>query len=76
MISTSQALMRSIMNHQVRWVAACTLLSGLGLVIHNRADLPQLPWLSPETSIPLLISFCSFWDGGSCHSSGRSVWPF
>lgn len=48
------------MNHQAGWVAACTVLSGLGLLIHNRADLPQLRWLSPETSIPLLISFLLF----------------
>jgi hypothetical protein len=48
------------MNHQTRWVAACTALSGLGLVIHNRADLPKLPWLSPEISIPLLISLLLF----------------
>lgn len=60
MRSSTQALKSSLINHQARWVAACTVLSGLGLVIHNRADLAQLPWLSPETSIPLLISFLLF----------------
>ena len=45
---------------QVGWVAAFTLLSWLGEAIHNRADLPELPLLSPETTIPALISLLLF----------------
>lgn len=45
---------------QVDWVAAFTLLSWLGLFIHNRVDLPQLAVLSPESSIPALLSLLLF----------------
>jgi hypothetical protein len=44
----------------VIWVAACTLLAWIGLFIHNRADLPRLPLLSPETTIPTLIFLLLF----------------
>ena len=47
-------------NAQIGWVAAFTLLSWVGLFLHNRADLPQLPVLSPESSIPGLISLLLF----------------
>ena len=52
--------MTATVNQPIGWVAACTLLSGLGLFIHNRADLPQLSLLSPETIVPLSISFLLF----------------
>lgn len=45
---------------QIGWVAALTFLAWLGEGIHNRADLPQLPPLSPETAIPALISLLLF----------------
>jgi len=45
---------------EVGWVAACVLLSWFGLFLHNRADLPHLPVLSPESSIPALISLLLF----------------
>jgi hypothetical protein len=38
------------------WIAVFTLLSWLGLAFHNRADLPQLSAVSPESSVPALIS--------------------
>jgi hypothetical protein len=53
-------LVTTMANGYVGWVAAFTLLSWLGLFIHNRADLPHLPLLSPETSIPALISLLLF----------------
>lgn len=51
--------------HHARWIAAFTLLSWLGEYIHNRFDLPQLTMLSPENSIPVLISvllFLAWWQ--------------
>jgi hypothetical protein len=48
----------------IRWMAAFTLLSWLGEYIHNRFELPQLTLLSPENSIPALISvvlFLAWW---------------
>jgi hypothetical protein len=53
-----------IQNRHVRWIAAFTLLSWLGEYVHNRVDLPQLTLLSPENSIPALISallFLAWW---------------
>jgi hypothetical protein len=54
---------------QIGWVAALTFLAWLGEGIHNRADLPQLPLLSPETAIPALISVLLLSDGGYCRTS-------
>jgi hypothetical protein len=48
----------------VRQIAAFTLLSWLGEYVHNMVDLPQLTLLSPENSIPALISallFLAWW---------------
>jgi len=47
-------------SRQIRWVAAFTFLSWLGVAVHNRADLPQLSVLSPENSITALISLLLF----------------
>jgi hypothetical protein len=45
-------------------VAAFTLLSWLGGYVHNSAELPQLTPLSPENSLPALLSvllFLAWW---------------
>jgi hypothetical protein len=60
MTPTTKELEAPTTNHLIGWVAAFTLLSWLGVFIHNRADLPQLPVLSPESSIPALISLLLF----------------
>jgi hypothetical protein len=48
MIPTTKELVPSTINRQISRVAACTLLSGLGVAIHNRADLLQLPSIDSE----------------------------
>ncbi len=51
-------------NRRIGRVAACTLLSWLGELVHNQADLPHLSLLSPENSIPALIAgllFLAWW---------------
>ena len=60
MTTTITDLKAPTTNRQVGWVAAFTLLSWLGEFIHNRVDLPQLSVLSPETSIPAVISLLLF----------------
>ncbi len=47
-------------NRQVGIVAAFTLLSWLGEVIHNAFELPQLTLTSPANSIPGLVSLALF----------------
>jgi hypothetical protein len=44
----------------VRQVAAFTYISWLGAFIHHRVELPQLSLLSPEHSIPIVISIVLF----------------
>ena len=56
MIATSRKLDAPRVSPQIGWVAAFTVLAWLGEAIHNRADLPDLSLVSPETSIPALIS--------------------
>jgi hypothetical protein len=58
--TTSKELKAPTTNPQTGWVVAFTLLAWLGVFLHNRADLPQLPVLSPESSIPALISLLLF----------------
>ena len=57
--------MKSITNNRlVRVVAAFTVLSWLGEVIHNAIELPSLTLLSPENSLPALVSgilFVGWW---------------
>ena len=60
MTTTTKELETPATKPQIGWVAACTLLSWLGEFLHNRADLPQLSVLSPESSIPGLISLLFF----------------
>ena len=48
------------LNRQVGIVAAFTLLSWLGEVIHNAFELPQLTLLSPENSVPGIVSLILF----------------
>ena len=60
MTTTTKELKSPTTNPQTGWVAAFTLLAWLGVFLHNRADLPQLPVLSPESSIPALISLLLF----------------
>src|SRR5262245_37095691 len=47
-------------NQPVRQIAAFALLSWLGAFIHNMADLPGLTLLSPENSVPALITLVLF----------------
>ena len=42
------------------WVAASTALAWLGLYVHNVAELPGQTLLSPETSLPTLITLVLF----------------
>lgn len=56
MTSTTTKLEAHKLSPTIGWVAPFTLLSWLGEAIHNRADLPQLSLLSPEYTIPALIS--------------------
>ena len=52
--------MSSSQRAHVRWIAAYTALSWLGEYVHNLVDLPRLTALSPENSIPALISLMLF----------------
>ena len=56
MTTTATKLEMPMVSAHVGWVAPFTLLSCLGEAIHNRADLPQISLLSPEYTIPALIS--------------------
>jgi hypothetical protein len=47
-------------NYRVVLVAALTLVSWLGEVIHNALELPQLSLLSPENSLPGLVGLLLF----------------
>jgi apolipoprotein N-acyltransferase len=47
-------------NRTVGLAFAFTLLSWLGELIHNRYELPQLAVLSPETSLPAVVSLVLF----------------
>jgi hypothetical protein len=52
-------------NQSVLLIAVFTLLSWLGEYVHNLVDLPQLTMLSPENSIPAIISlglFLAWWQ--------------
>jgi hypothetical protein len=57
MITTARKLAVPTVTPQIGWIATSTFLAWLGVAIHNRADLPELSLLSPETSIPALIYF-------------------
>jgi hypothetical protein len=46
--------------HPVGWVAAFVALSWMGEYIHNRMELPQLSFLSPENSFLLLLAVILF----------------
>src|SRR5688572_17742459 len=48
------------MNRRVLWMAAFTLLSWLGLAVHNMVELPGLTLLSPEYIIPGLLNLFLF----------------
>ena len=48
------------LNRQAAIVAVLTLVSWLGEVIHNAFELPQLSLLSPENSLPGLVSLVLF----------------
>ena len=50
----------SMSRRRTGWVAASTALAWLGFYIHNIADLPGQTLLSPETSLPTLITFLLF----------------
>ena len=49
-----------VLNRQVGIVAALTALSWLGEVVHNAYELPKLTLLSPENSLPGLVSLILF----------------
>jgi hypothetical protein len=51
---------RSMSQRRIGWVAASTALAWLGFSIHNIADLPGQTLLSPETSLPTLVTFVLF----------------
>jgi hypothetical protein len=44
------------MNRQFALLMAFALLAWLGMVLHNIVDLPALTLLSPENSLPALVS--------------------
>ena len=73
--------MTNTSNRHVRWMAAFTLLSWSGEYVHNRYELPQLTLLSPENSIPALISallFLAWWQLPSNRVAAVAllVWAF
>lgn len=47
-------------NRMIVWVAIATILAWLGEYIHNRVELPQPTFLSPENSLPALIFLILF----------------
>ena len=49
-----------VLNRQVGIAAALTALSWLGEVVHNAYELPKLTLLSPENSLPGLVSLILF----------------
>jgi hypothetical protein len=51
---------RSMTQRRTGWVAAGTALAWLGFYIHNVADLPGQTLLSPETSLPTLVTLVLF----------------
>ena len=51
---------RSMTQRRAGWVAVSTVLAWLGFYIHNVADLPGQTLLSPETSLPILITLVLF----------------
>jgi len=51
---------RSIPQRRAGWVAASVVLAWLGMAMHNMADLPGQTILSPETSLPALVTFVLF----------------
>jgi hypothetical protein len=50
----------SMSQRRTGWVAASTALAWLGFYIHNVDDLPGQTLLSPETSLPTLVTFVLF----------------
>src|SRR5687768_8424164 len=48
------------MPRQSLWLGLFMLISWIGEFVHNRYELPQLTILSPENSIPLVISVVLF----------------
>jgi hypothetical protein len=54
------------------WLAVFTILSWIGGYIHNRIELPQLTLLSPENSVPAVISFALFLMWWQSRSKKRS----
>jgi hypothetical protein len=50
----------SMSQRRTGWVVASTALAWLGFYIHNVADLPGQTLLSPETSLPTLVTFVLF----------------
>ena len=47
---------RPNVNRRFALLVSLTLLAWLGLFVHNTADLPTLTLLSPENSVPALVS--------------------
>jgi hypothetical protein len=73
--------MTNISSRPIAWITAFTVLSWLGEYVHNRYELPQLTLLSPENSIPALISallFLAWWQMPSRRVTGIALlaWAF
>jgi hypothetical protein len=51
---------RSLTQRRTGWGAASTALAWLGFYMHNVADLPGQTLLSPETSLPTLLTLVLF----------------
>ena len=48
---------RTLPRQGIGWLATATAIAWLGFYVHNVADLPGQTLLSPETSLPTLITF-------------------
>jgi hypothetical protein len=53
-------MIHSMTQRRAGWVAASTALAWLGFYLHNVADLPGQTLLSPETSLPTLVTLVLF----------------
>ena len=65
---------RSMTQRRTGWVAASTALAWLGFYIHNVADLPGQALLSPETSLPTLLTLVLFLAWWRLPSARITTW--
>jgi hypothetical protein len=67
-------MIHSMTQQRAGWVAASTALAWLGFYLHNVADLPGQTLLSPETSLPTLVTLVLFLIWWRFASSRVTLW--